>query len=338
MKKLIYLIFSAAIIFTLVLFAIKKDPVVDFINMLDSEMQSRLIHEWDDPKKEEWHFFPGTMYEREGVSVEELSDTQKDKLFDLLRTYLSKKGYEKTRTIMGLEEVLRSFSGDSVLRNPENYHIAFYGDPRIDEVWAWSFEGHHVSLNYSIVDDKISTAPRFFGSNPAKIPKGEREGERTLHVEEDLGFELVNSFSEEQLEKAIFRDESYKEIVTINQSEVEPIVFDGISYAELDKAQKKLLIKIVDEYLDAIPSKMATERKRSIEAEGYDKLSFGWVGAKGLGSAHYYRIQGDSFLIEFDNSQNEANHIHTVWRDFDGDFGRDILREHYATSAHHQHD
>lgn len=275
------------------------------------------------------------MYQREGVSLKELNPQQRNAVDDLLRHYLSKAGFEKTQTIMGLEEVLRSFSGDSVLRDPEAYFVSVYGDPSGDRPWAWSFEGHHVSLNFTVVGDAVVSTPRFFGSNPGRIPSGPREGERTLKIEEDMGFDLVNSLTPAQLEKAIFQQESFKEIVSINLPKVDPLDPVGIAFNELNENQQKDLIRIIDEYLSALPKKAAKDRRKQVEAEGFSNITFGWVGAKELGSAHYYRIQGTSFLIEFDNSQNEANHIHTVWRDFNGDFGRDLIQEHYARSAHH---
>ncbi|MDN3203948.1 DUF3500 domain-containing protein [Algoriphagus sediminis] len=335
MKKYSIIILGFVSILCIVFFSFRDKPVESFLNSLSETQKAKALLDFNHEAKTEWHFFPGTMYEREGLVFSDLSEDQREKLFALLQSYLSKSGLEKTKAIMGLEAVLREFSGDSVLRNPENYHLAFYGDPLNDDVWAWSFEGHHVSLNYTIAGDKVTATPRFFGSNPARIPSGPREGERVLKEEEDLGFALINSMSEEQLEKAIFREESYREIVTINKSVVDPLDPVGLSFEELNSKQQDALIKIIDLYLSALPNKLNQERRKVIQDEGFDHIHFGWVGAKELGSAHYYRVQGLSFLIEFDNSQNGANHVHTVWRDFEGDFGRDILVEHYLNSPHH---
>ena len=147
--------------------------------------------------------------------------------------------------------------------------------------------------------------------------------------------DLISVVPHTTLEKAIFREESYREIVTINKSVVDPLDPVGLSFEELNSKQQDALIKIIDLYLSALPNKLNQERRKVIQDEGFDHIHFGWVGAKELGSAHYYRVQGLSFLIEFDNSQNGANHVHTVWRDFEGDFGRDILVEHYLNSPHH---
>lgn len=335
MKKLLYLLLFVFGVSSFVFIEMKTKPVQEFLATLSPQLLEKAQLEFDDETKTQWHFFPGSMYEREGVSMKELDSDQREAAHDLLKAYLSKSGYQKTQTIMGLEEVLRSFSGDSVLRDPEKYHVSVYGDPTEDQLWAWSFEGHHVSLNFTVLGDEVVSSPRFFGSNPGRIPSGPREGERTLKIEEDLGFELINSMSIEQLEETIFQEESFKEIVTANLPEVNPLEPVGIGYESLDRKQQKTMIKIIDEYLSALPKGSAHKRRRQIEEEGFHKMRFGWVGSKELGSAHYYRIQGESFLLEFDNSQNEANHIHTVWRDFEGDFGRDLIREHYANSDHH---
>lgn len=314
---------------------LKNESVQDFLDSLSPELLAKAQLDFDHEEKTNWHFFPSSMYQREGVSMKELNAKQRDAAQNMLREYLSKSGYEKAQTIMGLEAVLRSFSGDSVMRDPEAYFVTVYGNPGGEQPWAWSFEGHHISLNFAIVGDAVVSTPRFFGSNPARIPEGPRAGERTLKMEEDLGFALINSLTAEQLEKAVFQEESFREIVTANRPEVDPLDPVGISFGELDNSQQKALIRIIDEYLNALPKKSADHRRDQVKAEGFDSITFGWVGAKELGSAHYYRIQGQSFLIEFDNSQNGANHIHTVWRDFDGDFGRDLIKEHYATSDHH---
>ncbi|WP_075348787.1 DUF3500 domain-containing protein [Algoriphagus marinus] len=314
----------------------KSDPTSDFIDSLSPEQRKKAVLDFEDQRKLDWHFFPSTMFLREGIPLDELNSLQLDKLEKLMLTFLSKSGYEKVEKIKGLEDVLRTISGDSIMRDPGKYFTTFYGDPTKDQVWAMSFEGHHVSLNFTVVDGKVSSTPRFLGANPAMIPEGPRKGDRTLQEEEDLGFDLINSFSEGQKQKAIFQEESFKDIVSFNIPKVDPFAPVGIQYSELDVEQQKKLMRLIDEYLNTMPKKSAIERRNKIMEEDLSDIYFGWVGALNLGSAHYYRIQGKSFLVEFDNSQNKANHIHTVWRDFDGDFGRDLIHEHLQSSPHHQ--
>lgn len=312
-----------------------EKPAVDFLKSLTQAQRDKTQMPFNDESKVLWHYIPSSMFPRAGIQLNELDSNQKSKLDELLKTFLSETGYTKTMKIIDLENILLEMSGDSVMRNPENYSVAFYGNPEKDSLWAFSFEGHHISLNFTIHDGKVENAPRFFGANPAKIPSGPREGERTLQKEEDLGFELINSLSEEQREMAIFQQEPFFDIVTGKSAEVEPLSPVGIMYGQLNRNQQLIFLKLLDEYLSTIPAEQAEKRMNSIKDEEINEVRFGWAGATVLGEGHYYRIQGKSFLIEFDNVQNEANHIHTVWRDFDGDFGRNLIREHYEKSHHH---
>jgi hypothetical protein len=335
MKKVYALIVLGLLGVVVAMQLLKPEPIKDLVNSFTAEQKAKAIYALDDPKKTDWHFFPSTMFNREGVSIKEMTSAQRELAHSVLKTLLSKSGYEKTLEIMELENVLRSFGQDSVMRDSEKYFIAFYGDPLSDELYSMSFEGHHISLNFTISGDEIVASPRFLGANPAMIPEGPRKGDRTLDEEEDLGFALINSMNSEQLQKAIFQEESFKDIVSLNLPEINPLDPVGIQYAELNPAQQKQVIQIIDQYLSNMPSKVANERRKQVMSEDLSNLYFGWVGAKSLGAAHYYRIQAKTFLIEFDNSQNNANHIHTVWRDFEGDFGRDLIREHYAKSHTH---
>lgn len=315
-----------------------EKPAVDFLKSLSPSQRTKTQMPFNDASRLDWHYIPSSMFPRAGVQLNELDPNQKSKLDELLKAFLSETGYTKTMKIIDLENILLEISGDSIMRNPENYSVAFYGNPEKDSLWAFSFEGHHVSLNFTILNGKVENAPRFFGANPARIPYGTREGERTLQMEEDLGFELINSLSEEQRKMAIFQEKPFFDIVTGKSTEVEPLSPVGIMYGQLSRNQQLIFLKLLDEYLSTIPAEQAEKRMESIKKEGLDEVRFGWAGATVLGVGHYYRIQGKSFLIEFDNVQNKANHIHTVWRDFDGDFGRDMIREHYMNSDHHKHD
>lgn len=289
---------------------------------------------FEDVSRNTWHFLPGEMWSRAGISLHELNAPQKKLLFKLLEENLSKTGNEKTHKIIDLENVLAELTGDKVFRDPEKYYAAFYGDPKKDSLWAWSFEGHHISLNFTILDNQISMAPRFLGANPAIIGEGPRKGERTLAKEDDLGLQLINDLTPTQRQKAIFQKNSFPDIVTANAAEVRPLKPAGIGCEALDNDQQILLATLIDEYLSIMPTELATKRMNNLKKEEFGKIRFGWAGQTELGKPHYYRIQGNTFLIEFDNTQNNANHIHTVWRDFDGDFGKDLIKEHYQRSSH----
>jgi hypothetical protein len=154
-------------------------------------------------------------------------------------------------------------------------------------------------------------------------------GVRTLAGEEDLARKLVMSLDQKQRSKAVIRERAYRDIVTGSDEKISPLEPAGIPAAELNQAQLDLLIMLIDEYASAVPSEIAQQRMNFIRKNGIGQIHFGWAGGFEPGQPHYYRIQAATFIIEYDNVQNDANHIHTVWRDFDGDFGRDLLREHY---------
>lgn len=314
------------------------DSATKFLDSLNEEQLEKAQKPFDDLTRHTWHFLPAAMWPRPGIPLKDLDENQQKLLFEVLRSFLSETGYNKTRSIMELENILAEIENNPTFRDPELYFTTFYGNLKTDEHWAWSFEGHHISLNFTVVEGEISLVPRFLGARPTLIPEGPRKGEKTaLHREEDLGIELIQSMSEEQLDKAIFLETAYWEIATSTSTEVGPLTFNGILIGELNDSQQTLLLDIINEYLSAMPEEIAQKRYENLTNEEFDMIEFAWAGATHLGEPHYYRIQGETFLIEFDNTQDDANHIHTVWRDFDGDFGKDLLREHYEHSPHHQH-
>ncbi len=313
-----------------------RGPAVDFINSLNPDQRERVVLAFDDTTKTRWHYLPNGMFPRPGMELGELSESQQERVFTLLRAYLSEAGYDKTRKIINLEPILREMTGDSVMRDPGRFSVVFYGDPSTDSLWAWSFEGHHISLNFTISNGELSTTPRFFGANPATIPIGPRKGERTLATEEDLGFELIRSMSQDQRQLAVLSPKSPFDIESANMPEVDPLEPAGISYDQMTPRQQDLVQQLLAEYLSALPESQVLERMEAIRSEDMGGLLFAWAGGTEQGIGHYYRIQGQSFLIEFDNTQTQANHIHSVWRDFDGDFGKDLIREHYQHAEHHR--
>jgi hypothetical protein len=198
----------------------KSSKAIKFLQSLNNEQREKTQFEFEDSSKSKWHYLPGATWERAGIQIYELNESQKELLFSLLQDFLSEAGYTKTKRIIALEEVLVQLGGSSFVRDPEKYFAAFYGNPERDSLWAWSFEGHHISLNFTVLNDHISMAPRFFGANPATIPHGKRKGERTLDKEEDYGLELINSMSASQKQKAIFRKNAFFDITTTNAPEV----------------------------------------------------------------------------------------------------------------------
>lgn len=313
----------------------ETDHANKFLNSLNQEQLSKTQFTFDNGSKYDWHYLPASMYPRDGIALNQLNGEQKKMLFELLHSSLSETGYAKTQQIINLEDILAEIEGDKVMRDPEKYYTAFYGNPAKDSLWSWSFQGHHISLNFTVLNGETSIAPRFFGANPAIVKEGSRKGERTLAKEDDLGLELINSCSQEQKQKAVFLHNAFNDIVTTNSADVGPLKTVGIKLNELNDSQQTILLHLIDEYLATMPDDLAAKRMEKLKKEETAEIRFGWAGATKPGEGHYYRIQGKTFLIEFDNTQNNANHIHSVWRDFDGDFGRDLIREHYQSSEHH---
>ena len=336
MKKFCFLLLIASISF----FSFQtSEPnlATSFLNSLSSEQKQKTLLPFKDVKRTKWHFFPASMWERPGIPLKELNSEQKNLLFKLLRSYLSETGHEKILKIIDLENVLLELTGNAIMRDSGRYYTIFYGNPDKDTLWAWSFEGHHISLNFTVSNNIISMTPRFLGASPAIVQEGKHKGLRTLSNEEDLGLSLINSMDTNQKHTTIFQDTTFGEIVTKTDTKVAPFKPVGIKLSALNNTQQSILLSLIDEYLKTMPIKLASERMAKLEQEEFNDIYFGWAGATKLGEPHYYRIQGKTFLIEFDNTQNNANHIHSVWRDFDGDFGEDLIKAHYQHSNHHHH-
>jgi hypothetical protein len=303
-----------------------------FLNSLSSEQRHAACFEFEDKERYDWHYVPRS---RSGLALKDMTADQQALAREFLKTGLSRGGFWKSTTIMKLETVLRELESANMDRDPEKYFFSFFGLPSDNGTWGWRVEGHHLSLNFTAVNGRLlASAPRFFGANPAKVPVGKLSGLRTLAAEEDLAWKLLGSLNPEQKQKAVFREQAYGDIVTGNAEMVSPLQRAGVPAAALDGGQMDILIRLIDEYVSALTPEIARQRTEAVRKSGLHQVHFGWAGGLEPGRPHYYRIQGAIFLIEYDNVQNSANHIHTVWRDFDGDFGRDLLRNHYLNAQH----
>ncbi len=303
-----------------------------FLESLSDEQKAAATFEVNDTSREIWHFLPVADFGRYGLPLSELDDVQDQLVLDLVRASLSEEGFEKAHQIMELEVVLKAMENNSPRRDPQQYHISVYGTPSLEGIWSWGFSGHHLSLHFTMVEGKIASTPTFLGANPGEVREGDKKGLRVLKNEEEKGLTLINAMSDEQKETAIFSAEAPYEIQTVAHSRVEPLDKAGIKYTDLSGKQKSMLKDIVEEYISVMPEEVAKKRRETIENDGWDEVYFAWAGVTNRSAGHYYRVQGPGFLIEFDNTQNNANHIHSVWRDFNGDFGRDLIKEHYKTS------
>ena len=298
-----------------------------FIASLTADQKSHAVKSFADDYRTHWQYVPAT---RQGINFSEMTPDQAKLALDLLKSSLSEAGSKKTEVIKSLEMVLRELENGNKGRDPGLYTFTIFGQPSSEGAWGWRYEGHHVSLNFTFKNGAlVSSTPQFFGSNPAEVRSGPQKGLRALPQEEDLGFALLDSLTTAQRSEAVIPVKAPGDVVTTSSRKAAIQADTGISFKKLDAKQKSLLLKLVHVYSD---SQASAENKRRWGRVDQDSLVFAWMGETKPGQPHYYRIQGSKFLIEFDNTQNNANHIHAVWRDFDGDFGEDVLAEHYQVA------
>lgn len=297
-----------------------------FLAALSAEEKAKASFDFEAPGRMEWHFIPK---DRTGLPIKAMAPKQRELAHALLKTGLSATGYEKATLIMKLESVLAEMEKDPVKRDPEKYWFSVFGVPSASGNWGWKVEGHHISLNFTIVNGNlIATSPSFLGSNPGDVREGSMKGTRVLGKEEDAGRSFLLSLSPEQQATAVFDQTAPPEIVTGPTTKVEPLAPVGVKASSLNPKLQRQLFSLLQMAAGTLSPILAQERMARVKAAGVEKLGFGWAGGTKLGDPQYYRISGPTFVFEYDNTQNKANHVHTVWRDFDRDFGRDLLREH----------
>jgi hypothetical protein len=305
-----------------------------FLGTLDADQKARAVFPFAGEERENWHFIPRV---RVGLPMKDMRPQQRLLAQALMATGLGESGILKATTIMSLEEVLYQMEGATqeepkksevrAKRDPEMYFVSIFGEPANEGVWGWRIEGHHLSMNFTVKDGNLLRAtPSFFGTNPGEVREGPLKGLRVLGVEEECGRSLVKALTVEQLAKAKVSAEAPKEMLTAADKVVKALEPAGLSEAEMTVGQRAMLHRLVREYLDRLKPEIAETAWQEIRNSG--AMTFGWAGGLELGEPHYYRVQGATFLLEYDNVQNGANHVHCVWRDFDGDFGRDLLGEH----------
>jgi hypothetical protein len=301
---------------------------------LTPEQRQQATFGFDSAERLRWHFVP--QFERNGLQIKAMTEPQRKLAHELLKTGLSARGYTTYTQIMALENILREVEkGSGPTRDPEGYRVAVFGTPAAKGTWGWRFEFHHISLHFDVVNGTaISSTPSFAGANPAEVKDGPQKGQRTLGILEDSGRALVTALDETQKKTAIFNAVALNDIVTGNALDIKPLSPEGVKVSAMTAAQRDLLMKILDGYAGLMTADIAADRMAKIKKAGIENIGFAWAGSIDRGQKHYYRVQGPTFLIEFDNSQNDGNHVHSIWRDFDGDFGRDLLRDHLKTATH----
>jgi hypothetical protein len=317
-----------------------------FLKGLGAEQRQQATFAFDSQERFRWHFIPSEMFPRNGLTLKAMTAAQRTLARKLIESGLSQRGYLTATSIMDLETVLDAIEAATrrenargtntpMVRDPEKYYFSVFGTPAPKGMWGWRVDGHHLSLNFTIVNGTVvASSPEFFGANPAEVREGPNKGQRILALQEDTARTLLTALNDSQRATAVIDAKAPNDIATTNTLDIKPLAPSGIMAAALTAAQRDLLIQVIDAYVGAMAGDIASERMEKLRRAGIDKIGFAWAGESERGKRHYYRVQGPTFLIEYDNTQNDANHIHSVWRDFEGDFGRDVLREHLKTAAH----
>lgn len=291
--------------------------------------RDKLVMPIESERRQEWAFTPGP---RPGVSLKAMNPVQREAGMKLLQASLSEAGYKKFEAIRNLEPVLRELENGNTGRDSQLYWFMIFGEPSAKGTWSWRYEGHHLSLTFTYRDGHIvSSTPQFLGSNPALT----KDGTEALRMEAWLGKVFLRSLNETQKKAAVLSETAPADIASSNLRKAAILDDRGVVYSDLDNVQQQRLRELVELFASIL--KPGARDQRLGRIKDWSQVKFAWMGLDEPGKGHYYRVQGPTFLIEYDNTQNGANHVHTVWRDFNGDFGADALGEHYHGADHHRH-
>lgn len=296
-----------------------------FLASLNEAQAEKAKFPFASDQREAWGFVPR---ERKGLPLEELDKKQTALVRALLKTALSDPGLTKVDAIIALEAFLAEIEKRPDFRNPKAYFTSVFGEPSATGTWAWRFEGHHLSLNYTIADGKaVSVTPSFFATNPGEIMIDHpMKGTRPLASEEDLARALATTLRETGKE-VVFTEKPPGDILTAEDRAVKQLEPVGVKTSDMTEAQRAALMELIAEYANRHRKELADNDLARITAD-LQNLCFGWAGGLKRGEPYYYRIQGTTFLVEVANVQNNGNHVHAVWRDSANDFGRDLLGDH----------
>jgi Protein of unknown function (DUF3500) len=308
-----------------------------FLASLDPGQRATATAAFDTDDHRAWTYLPGP---RPGLVLGDMTEAQRELAMELLATGLSEHGMSDARAIMALETILGDLErGDAQAhweRDPAAYWVRVLGDPEGDGPWAWRVNGHHLATHLTVVGDEIAATPQFFGANPAVVPGGPHAGRRVLPESEDLARALLDALDTDRRKVAVVDAVAPADILTVRDPIADPTrITPGLAHGDMTPAQQELLTGLVRYYLGRVTPGAGEAAWGQIVAAGLDPVTFTWAGSEraGRGQPHYYAVSGPTFVLEYDNTQNDANHIHSVWRDLRRDWGEDLLAAHYA--AHH---
>ncbi len=300
---------------------------------LDETRRRRASFTFADTERLNWHYIPRT---RAGLAFKDMPAQARAATHELLKAGLSAVGYAKATNIIRLEEVLRQLETFGLSRDPENYYVTIFGTPGTVEPWGWRVEGHHLSLNFTIVPGRpVAVTPAFMGANPATVPSGALQGLRTLKDEQEVGLALAQSLAPPLRQRLVIAPRSLGDIVSGPGRRQNLKAPAGVPLGDMGDEQRALALRLLETYARNMRTEIAEAELRAIQEAGLERIHFAWAGPIDPSRGHYYRLHGPTVLIEYDNTQNEANHIHSVWHDPRNAFGADLLRAHYLSGHHH---
>ncbi|MEV0122171.1 DUF3500 domain-containing protein [Streptomyces sp. NPDC050703] len=279
----------------------------------------------DAPELRQWTYLPGP---RPGLPTEALDARAREAVDALLATAHSAAGAELARGAIEVERHRRALAGAT---GGDRYWVRLLGDPDGGGPWGWRMNGHHLAVHVTVTAAGVRVTPHFIGAEPARVTDGPRAGRRLLGPEEDLARELVTDLDGGRRAKAVFAAAPPDDILTRDDPFADPGRLPaGLSYADMTAGQQAVLESLVRRYLDRAPAAYARECWSGTVAQGLDALSFAWAGGRAFGDRHYYCVHAPDFLIEYDHTQDDGNHAHSVWRHRRHDWGADLLRAHYT--------
>ena len=301
-----------------------------FLETLTSDFRTKAEVPFEESERLRWHFLPTEMWDRTGVSIKKMNEKSREAAFNLLKCGLSEKGYQKVIAIMDLEATLgkieQEMGAAHFNRHPELYFFTIFGYPAGNKPWGWRVEGHHLSLNFTIVDGSlIMPTPSSFGANPAEVREGPKKGLRILSAEEDLARQLLDSLNTDQKNEAIISSQAPDNILPPEASKSGKSEREGLAARSMTQQQREVLVKLICEYVDYMPAEMAKAEMQRVHDANIDDMYFAWAGDEQRGSPHYYSVHGPFFIVEYNNTQNNANHIHSIWQHLSNNFGADQL-------------